>query len=275
VQSARLVRTIKGDLGRFVDRFVAALSERRVYTSPTARQAALLSETYRAMRAGKLQRAESLARPLGYRVFRYLDTATHRRLTMLIETRKPRRGWGLYVHSPRSRSRLIVEVAHPHADLETEKVGVGVFRRANAADLFVAGSHRYAAEDGSSDAAHNPSGPFEVVHRGALTPAAVVLQPHGFDEGERNAQYGQIIVSSGKAPSNLAASLAEKLRARGFPTCVYSPGHCEGLGATTNVEGRSTRAVGARFIHVELALPLRERDDLRTRVVSTVANTLR
>jgi hypothetical protein len=273
-QGARLVRTARGDLGRFVDRFVAALNKRRVYVKPTPRQAKLLSETYRAMRAGKLSRAAILARGLGYEVVRFRDRATHRTFLMLLERRKPRRGWGLYIHAPRSRSKLIVEVPHPHSDIKSEKVGVGVFRRANAADLFVAGSHRRAAADKSSDAAHNESGPFEAVHRGALKPGAVVLQPHGFDEGERSARYGEIVVSSGEEPTSLATSVAEKLKASGFPTCLYGPGHCEGLGATTNVEGASTRAAGALFIHVELALRLRERNSLRARIVSTLANAL-
>jgi hypothetical protein len=194
---------------------------------------------------------------------------------MLVERRKPRRGWGLYVHSPRSRSRLIVEVAHPRADINSEKVGVGVFRRANAADLLVAGSHRYAARDRSSDAAHDESGPFAAVHRGALAPGVVVLQPHGFDEGERSAQYGEIVVSSGGAPTSLATSLADRLKADGFSTCLYGPGHCKALGGTTNVEGRSARAAGASFIHLELALRLRRSDAQRARIVSDVANVLR
>jgi hypothetical protein len=250
-----------GNLDRLVDEFVEALSNRRVYRAPTPRQAAILAQSYRELRAGKLRRAAKRARPLGYGVVRYRDRATGRRLVMLIERRNPRRGWGLYVHSPRSRSRLMVEVAHPRADLESEHVGVGIFRRANASDLFVAGAHRYASADGSSDAAH--------------TRRAIVLQPHGFDEGERGARYGEIVISSGEAPTGVVNSLGARLTARGFKTCVYRTHTCEALGGTKNVQGQSARAAGALFIHLELAFRLRERAAVRDRLVSTIAAELR
>ena len=49
---------------------------------------------------------------------------------------------------------LLVEVTHPVHDVNTPQVGVQAFREGRAAALLVAGTHRYANRDGSSDVAH-------------------------------------------------------------------------------------------------------------------------
>jgi hypothetical protein len=268
------VRKASGRLDRLVDGLVAAMYRRKTYREPRAWQAARLARAYTAVRAGKLRRAALLSASLGYEVVRFRDTGSRRSVVLLAERVPRRRGWGLYVHSPGSRSALVVEVAHPGADIKTERVGVEVFRHAHASDLFVAGAHRYAAADESSDVAHNSRSAYEAVHRARLQDRPTVLQPHGFDSGERGRQFGEIVISSGDAPTAPVRSVAQDLRAAGFKTCLYEPGHCEGLGATTNVQGQSARAAGAVFVHLELALRLRETRALRARVVSILADRL-
>jgi hypothetical protein len=269
------VRKAAGDLGRLVDGLAQGMSRGDYYERPSDRQTRRLADAYRALRAGKLERAASIAGPLGFKVVRYLDRPTRRKLVLLVERSSRLRGWGLYAHSPRSGSKLIVEIAHPKADIKSEKVGVETFRLADAADLFMAGAHRYAAGDESSDVAHNRRTVFHAVHRAALASGVIVFQPHGFDAEARTSQFGEIVVSSGEVPTEIAGSLAEKLSAKGYDTCLYSPGHCEELGGTTNVEGQSTRTAGQRFIHLELALPLRERRAERKQIVAAVVQALR
>jgi hypothetical protein len=268
------IRKTSGQIHRLVYDFVDRLSRRGTYREPRPGQAARLANAFGAVKSGRLTHAAALARPLGYGVVRYRDIDSGRTLVLLIERRVPRRGWGLYVHSPGSRSRLIVEVAHPASDVKSERVGVETFRSARAADLFVAGALRDEEPNDSADVAHNGKSAFEAVHRAALAPGWTVLQPHGFDSARRGDQYGEIVVSSGGLPTELVRSLAGTLTAEGFDTCLYERGRCEGLGATTNVQGRTTRAAGALFIHVEMARRLRETQSLRARIVSALAKCL-
>jgi len=268
------VRSMSGELDRLIDAFVERLARDGAFREPRETEAARLARAFRAARAGRLKRAAALAAPLGYRVVRYLDVDSGRRLVLLVERRPVRRGWGLYVHSPTSRSRLIVEVAHPASDIKSERIGSLIFRLGDAADLLVAGALRDAGEDDEADVAHSERSAFEAVHRVALTPGATVLQPHGFDEAERGEEYGDVVVSSGGAPTQAVQSLARSFSARGFKTCLYEEGRCEGLGGTTNVQGRSARAAGASFVHLELARRLREGARLRGRISAIVSGCL-
>jgi hypothetical protein len=268
------VRSASGDLRRLVGNFVVGLSRRRAYEEPGAGEPGRLAATFRAIGAGRLERAATLGGPLGYVVVRYVDTVTGRKLVLLVERGGRPRGWGLYVHSRGSHSKLVVEVAHPASDIHSERVGVEAFRHSDAAELFVAGARRDAASDGSSDVAHNRQTVFEAVHRTAVRPGAILLQPHGFDESKRSDQYGEIVVSSGGPPTKLVMSLADGLRTRGFEACVYRRDRCEGLGGTRNVQGHSARAAGACFVHLELARRLRESRPLRGRVASAIAEKL-
>jgi hypothetical protein len=271
---AATVGAARGRLGSFVYHFVDVLSRHRTYTKPRPAQRARLALAFRALKSGRLGRSAALAKPLGYKVVRFRDLDTGRRLVLLVERRLPGRGWGLYVHLPKARSRLVVEVAHPAADVKSERVGLEVFEAAKASDLFVAGAHRHAASDDSSDVAHNTSTVFDAVHRAVVAPRVTVFQPHGFDSSNRGDQYGSIVLSSGGAPAELHRSLANALEAESFKVCLYQDGRCEGLGATTNVQGDSARAAGASFVHLEMALRLRENADTRARIASTVGSCL-
>jgi hypothetical protein len=273
-QKPPAVRTTSGSLDRLIAALVERMADDAVYREPRSVEAARLARAFRAARAGRLHRAAALAGPIGYRVVRFLDADSRRRLVLLVERRPVRRGWGLYVHSPTSDSRLIVEVAHPGSDIKSERVGSAVFRLADATDLLVAGAPRYAGDDDSADVAHNDRSVFDAVHRAALARGSTVLQPHGFDSARRDAEYGDIVVSSGAAPTEPVRSLARGFQTRGFETCLYRKGLCEGLGGTTNVQGRSARAAGAWFVHLELARRLRESRRLRGRISAIVAGCL-
>jgi hypothetical protein len=269
------VRAAAGDLARLVDSLSAGMSRSDYYEKPSEADRSRLARAFEAVRKGKLKRAAALARPLSYRVVRYTDRPTGRQLVLLAERPPGRHGWGLYAHSPGSHSRVIVEIAHPKADIKSEKVGVETFRRANASDLLMAGTHRYAASGGVSDVAHETRTVFYAINGAVISQRAIVFQPHGYDAEARTSEFGEIVASSGGVPTKLAELLAAHLSARGYDVCLYRPGRCEGLGATTNVEGQAVRAAGGSFIHLEMARKLRENRVSRERIASIVAKTLR
>jgi hypothetical protein len=237
-----------------------------------------MAAAFNAIEAGKLSRAASLAGPLKYDVVRYEDTSTGRMYVMLSERQNADgswpHAWGMYIFSPEATSDTTIEVAHPVADWNTEDVGAEVFREANAEDLFVAGAHRDANADESADVAHASKSVFQAIHKAAIEPATKVFQPHGFSQAD-HPDYGEAVVSAGTAPpTQLAQNVHSDLRNAGFDARLYDGVSYSDLGATTNVQGISTRAIGADFVHVEAIKPIRDDDTRRSLFSKTVAGAL-
>jgi hypothetical protein len=264
---ASAVRVV--DLAAMVNELDATMPRRgsEGYVAPSRSEAAALASSYRALAAGDVATARSRAQAVGYRVELVSDRATGRRLSVLSEPRSSdgryRRAWGLFVVDPLAAKDVVVEVAHPVADVGTSQLGVALFRRTTARALFVAGAHRAANADGSSDVAHAAGSAFQAVHSAATSARTLVVQPHGFDHGQ-HPTVGAAVVSSGTArPTGKARAVAGALRARGLTLCLY-PVDCNELGGTTNVQGAAARAVGAEFLHLELSRALRSPEGAAT-----------
>jgi hypothetical protein len=273
------VATTSGDLRALVGSFTEKIPRRSSgdYEAPSSLEARRMAQAYHAIRADRLDRAARLARRVGYAVRLYTDTVTRRRLVELAPARdRARPGWGLFLHDRGSRSRLVIEVAHPVADVDTEKVGVELFRRARATDLFVAGAHRRADRDGSADVAHRADSVFQAVHRATVGRGAVVIQPHGFDASRSERGFGDSVLSDGTPnPPPLLLRATDALRGAGYDVCLFTGQDCSRLAAETNVQGQATREAGGVFMHVELARQIRvERAD-RVRVTTALGRLLR
>jgi hypothetical protein len=278
--SATTVKTASGDLAARVNSFVAAIPGKGtgVYDVPTSSERATMASAFDAIESGNLSRAASLVNSLKYDVVQYKDTVTGRTTVMLAERRNADgswpHAWGLYVFSPNAVSDTSVEVAHPIADWNTEDVGVETFRKANAEDLFVAGAHRYANSDGSADVAHASASVFEEIHKAAVESETKVFQPHGFSQAD-HPDYGEAVVSAGTAPTQLAQDVHGALRGAGFDARLYDGVNYSALGATTNVQGKSARVLGADFLHVETIKPIRDDTTRRALLTTTLAERLR
>ena len=267
---------LEGRVQRFVDDVPGRGSE--AMDLPTEEQAERFIDGLRAARAGHPGRAGELVGPIGYRIQTVVDSETGRTAHVFEEQPSAEggapHGWGMYVVASHPERRLVVEVAHPVFDIATAQVGLAAFREAGAAALLVAGTHRYANRDGSSDVAHDDRTMFARVHRALVTRGDVVLQPHGFDEdGEAvdgAVQGTDVVVSGGAAPpSTVVQAVASTLRSRSFEVCVFDGSRCAALGATGNVEGAWCREVGAGFVHLELSRAVR--DDRRAWMVAVAA----
>lgn len=168
---------------------------------------------------------------------------------------------------------LVIEVPHPRADQLTEDLGPELFAALDAQALFVAGAHR-TADDGAADVAHEAGSTFSVVDRAVVGRGTVVLQVHGFDASNHDGS-GQVVLSSGeRTPSPLVRDLDEALEDAGIDTCLYDGERCRELAGTTNVQGAHARAVGATFIHLELAADLREDGAGRKELVEVLTEVL-
>jgi hypothetical protein len=279
--SSPTVRVASGDLAAHINSFVTAIpkSASEGYDTPTNSEKRDMARAYNAIEAGKLSRAAFIVNHLKYDVVRYKDTITSRTLILLSERQNQDgswpHAWGMYVFSPKAISDATVEVAHPVADWNTEDVGVETFREANAEDLFIAGAHRYANSNGSADVAHAQTSVFEGIHEAAIEPPTSVFQPHGFSQTE-HPNCGEAVVSAGTAaPTQLAQEVHSALRNAGFDARLYDGVECSPLGATTNVQGKSTRAIGAHFLHVETIRSIRDDAVRRLLLSRTIAGKIR
>lgn len=267
-----------GDLQAYVNAFVAKNPGRNsgTYDVPSFGERAAMADAWRALVAGDLQAAANIAGPLGYSVVRYTDSATGRVARILVERNTAGgtwvHGWGLYAWSAAPGSPLLVEVAHPIADVDTEDIGVVAFRRAGARALFVAGAHRDANADGSADVAHRADTVFDAVHDASLASGLRVLQPHGFAD---STLPNEAVVSRGDAPTPVTRGVEAALDSALFDACLYDGSTCSELGATTNVQGGSARAGGAEFVHVEVARRVRADATRRDHLATVVADSLR
>jgi len=274
------VSTTSGDLAIAVQRLVDLMPrpDSQAYDPPMASETAMMASAFLLITEGRLQEAARLVAPLHYSVVRFTDVPTGRQFVVLQELRNPDgswpHAWGLYVYSPGSTSRLIVEVAHPLDDIDTPPVGVETFRLANARALLVAGASRFANAGDVADVAHDGYSVFQAVHGAALVPGAVVFEPHGFEQ-DRHESYGDVVVSTGAFPPDaLAAEVAAALRKAGFSVCLYDGTNCSELGGTTNVQGASTRAASDTFLHLEMSIGVRSdqaRRELVARIVARLA----
>ena len=276
---SRFLPAEEGDLSETVREIVEATPGRGegAYATPSREEADAFAALAAAMEAGDLRTAKRRAHALDYRLVRFEDRATGRRLLLAREEaqpdERPRRGWGTIVADPEGAD-VIVEVAHPESDIETPQVGVALFRTTGARALLVAGAHRDAFDDGRSDAAHAPGTPFDRAHA-ALLPAGYVVQPHGFHRDDDD--YPDVVLSAGTAPPppELEA-VREAVEGAGFEAGVWAGGdHYESLAATTNRQGVSTREAGGSFVHVELDRDTRTDQESRERLAAALARALR
>lgn len=265
------------DLQEMTLDFVAQIPRRGsdAMTLPTEPDARRFIAGVRAVTSGDPELAQRLLRPLSYTLSPVTDSVTGRASWVLAESRNEDgswpHGWGLFVFAAEPANPLVVEVPHPLYDVNTPQAGIEAFRRGDAQALLVAGTHRYANSDGSSDVAHEADTMFALVHRAIVTARQSVVQFHGFDDADREG-YGDIVVSAGETdPAVDVGPVTDSLRAAGFDVCQYDGEECEGLGGTTNVQGSWCRSVYSRFVHIEMSRQVRDdpvRRSLTARIVA-------
>ncbi len=277
-EAATAITSEKGDLLTLVAKLVSSMpmAGTQGYDVPTSAEAAQLGTAFGYLTSGDVSKAASVASALSYRVVRYTDSATGRALLMLRENQRSDgswpHAWGTYVLDPASRSTVIVEVVHPRADAMTEDVGLRLFRTAGARAFLLAGAHRDANADGSADPAHAPVSALNGVHLAIIGAGSRVIQPHGFSS-TAHPELGDAVVSSGtSSATSLSTSVVTSMRTLAT-VCSYGT-DCTELGATTNVEGASTRKIGGSFVHTELAPRLRADSTIRQQTAAAIARGL-
>ena len=261
-------------LGRAVEQTVAAGPGRESpdYRAPGVLEAHRLGGAVLALLAG----ADEVKVPDGARALEAVDGAG-RQVAVVAEDADggAPAGWGLYAVAPGGGTppRLVVEVPHPRADRRTELLGTELFTALRADALLVAGAHRTAG-DGAADVAHQPASAFAAVDRALVGPGTVVLQLHGFDESRHPGDAEVVLSSAESTPGDLVEDLDGAFEGAGFDTCVYDGDSCEALAGTQNAQAAHAHAVGATFVHLELAEELRTDASSRREVTEVLSSVL-
>ena len=139
---------------------------RNAYAAPQLAELELLEDAFRSLSAmtaapgpEDLERIRVQLNSLNYRLERVESS-----YLCLIEN-EPRRGWGFFVFNPDAKNRLLVEVPAPMNEWGVMEAGINLFQGLGARAFGVAGTSRFANDNGSSDVLVNPRTPLSVFHR--------------------------------------------------------------------------------------------------------------
>ncbi|WP_245654476.1 hypothetical protein [Streptomyces violens] len=248
------------DLARHVREYTAGFSSSGGYSPPAPAERRAIAEGVGLLLDGRRGAARERLADAGYTVRTLTDRATGRRVAEVAgrsRSAEARRGWGRVYLDLDATARWSVQVPHPVADLDTERLGTGVLRGARGGVLVLAGAHRAAGHGDAADAAHRRDTVFDAVCTELVRRGLPAVQIHGF--AHDSAPRYDAIVSTGRGTDGRpdARRLADALRDRGFRVCRAWARSCP-LEGRTNVQGSRAAASGVPFLHVEYAREVRK-----------------
>ncbi len=217
--------------------------------------------------AGKFAVADSLLADFWYDVYRVREATTGDTLVIfrerLYQDGKVRLGWGTYIYNRRAQARVDVHVNHPISDLNTEDIGIELFRDGRYRWYMVAGAERdanpYYME---ADVAHESGTIFHVMASRTAASNVRALSIHGFDvDNHDNLPDGaDQVISHGIDPDTVGygpafLDLRTRLVNAGWEAGLYehTPSFTS-LGGTQNLQGRHWNLVAGRerWMHLEI-----------------------
>ena len=211
-----------------------------------------------------------------------------------------KKGWGSFFLRQDAMNDVVLEVAHPLADINTTGISAQTFVESQAKGFILAGAHRNANGIGTADVAHLAESIFQEVHQSFAegTTDLSVWQIHGFDIDQHPsfpADSDAILSSGTGSVSALVLGLDQNIDALDgdwtsytFNTLdvsdalnVATNGDLAGskfsaLGGTTNVQRQHTSSIGGEFVHIELEQSLRidGGEPARSLISQIIANSI-
>ena len=250
----------KGDILQFIKDVKANMPgmNSRGFVIPTNSQITAFEKVFTELKKLNFQAVQDELNNYQYTLIAYYDNTIMDTLYIIKENTPIKRGWGTFIYYPDGRMNLAIECPHPLWDTNTPEFGIRLFTALKNKYYMVAGTHRYANPDSSSDAAHQTQTIFHAAHRVLTQDTAI--QIHGFDKSSyRN--YPDAVISNGTLyPPAVLYKIREKFWAAGFTAGVFGYSTYDSLwklGATQNVQGLFSNSNGRTFIHVEHDYPLR------------------
>ncbi|MFJ6464268.1 hypothetical protein ACIQM0_25110 [Streptomyces sp. NPDC091387] len=246
------------DLAARIDAYTRDTISRSGFHPPTALDRRTVADGVGLYLEGRHKDAARRLAEVDFGVATFTDTATGRRFAEIADrARESARGWGrVYIDLSRPTPTWSVQVPHPVADADSEKLGVGAWRATPGGVMVLAGANRRAGEGDAADVAHRRDTVFHAVCAELVTRRLPGIQLHGYADSTEP-DY-DVIVSTGKGDHGRAwgEGLATALRREGFEVCRVWVRRCS-LEGRTNVQGRAAAAAELPFLHVEFSRTVR------------------
>jgi hypothetical protein len=163
-------------LEAFVDSLAGLMPGRdsQGYDPPGADERGAMLAILAHARAGRVDLADSLARPFRYDIETTVERGSGDSLVVLVERGPILHGWGTYVLRP-GGVPADVHVDHPLFDVNTPRVAAGLFNECRCRAYLMAGTHRYANAGDESDMARSTSSLFQEPVAEVQWPARMAL----------------------------------------------------------------------------------------------------
>lgn len=271
-----VVPTLKGNLWNQITRLEDSMpiAGSEGFVIPGDDEKAAFSEIVIALKHRDIVRAAEIAAANNYKLFQYTDRKDKDAQSYMLRESDPIiKGWGLYFFRIGTSSNVVIEAPHPLSDENTPQIAMQLYRALDARALLIAGAHRDANRDGSSDITHASQTVFQAIHETLVSSdTPVVLQIHGFSAG-KHPGYPQVVLghnldvlmNSQTPPAEPQTSAEQELLNRLADSLIaeeVSVGICDGnswqdLCGEKNVQAKTMH--GSVFIHIELDEAMRGR----------------
>ncbi|MFF1920508.1 hypothetical protein ACFVW8_08005 [Streptomyces sp. NPDC058221] len=259
------------DLAARIDAFTRDTIRRSGFHPPTALDRHTIADGVGLYLDGRHKDAERRLAEVDFGVSTFTDTATGRRFAEIADrARESARGWGrVYIDLSRPAATWSVQVPHPVADADSEKLGVGAWRATSGGVMVLAGANRRAGEGDAADVAHRRDTVFHAVCAELVTRRLPGIQLHGYADSTEP-DY-DVIVSTGKGDHGRAwgEGLSAALGREGFDVCRVWVRRCS-LEGRTNVQGRAAAVEELPFLHVEFSRTVRSSQTRIGRAVTAI-----
>ncbi|WP_244177548.1 hypothetical protein [Streptomyces atriruber] len=266
-----------GNLTELVGAYTAGFHADSGYRRPSRADRRTVAEGVGLLLDGRRSRAERRLSDVDLTVRTVTDRAAGRRYAEIADRSEDGtapRGWGRVYIDLDAPVRWSVQVPHPVADRNTERLGAELMRRSPGGVLVLAGAHRDAGRGDAADVAHRKDTVFHAVCDELVRRGLPGLQLHGMTDDA--APEHDVVASTGRGREAVTEgrALADALRKRDYDVCRAWARPCP-LEGRDNTQGRSAAAHDVPFLHIEFGPRLRERRGDVKSVVGALATVTR
>lgn len=252
-------RPLGVDLELHVQEFTKDFSERGPYRVPEPAERRTVAAGVGLLLDGRWDDATARLSEVDLTLRTLTDRVSGRTYAEISERREGSdgRGWGRVYLDTSGAARWSVQVPHPVADLETERLGVGVLRSTAGGVMVLAGAHRNAGEGDSADVAHRQDSVFHTVTGELVKRQLPGMQLHGYANDTLPDHDTVVSTGYGTHGRTEAEALAEALTADAFDVCRAWEAECV-LEGRSNEQGRQAHRRELPFLHLEFNADVRQ-----------------
>ncbi|MBT2398610.1 hypothetical protein [Streptomyces sp. ISL-100] len=264
------------DLERRINAFATEMVADSGYRPPSRVERRTVAEGVGLLVDGRRAEAGRKLAEVDFGVRTLTDRATGRRYAEVADAAgEANRGWGRVYVGLGAPVRWSVQVPHPVADADSERLGSAVLTGQPGGVLVVAGAHRRAGRGDAADVAHRRDTVFHAVCDELTERRLPGVQLHGFADSTEP-DY-DVIVSTGRDRSTEAREsgrrLARALGGRDFEVCRAWARTCV-LEGRENKQGRAAAELDVPFLHVEFSHSVRSDAARAGRAVAAVRSAV-